>query len=267
MEVNVKIALIQSYIFWEDKDRNMELLKKIIDKQYRCGVKLFLLPEMSFTGFTMNTDDMKENDKFTVGFLEILAKEYNVAIGAGWIRACEGKCENHYSIVTPEGEIADYGKIHPFTYGEEDDYYKGCNSIVKCEFEEFKMGIQICYDMRFQDIFMKAAKDVDLVIVPANWPAARAMHWNTLLRARAIENQVYVAGVNCAGNINGLYYSGDSQLINPDGKNQEFVQELISEYSGYEGICREAKVLIYNIENDVNKYREDFPVLRDRREI
>ena len=257
----MKIALLQSHIKWEDKVYNIEYFERILEKYSMESVDLFLLPEMSFPGFHMHTDERKEDNMHTLSLLKKMSAKYGVAIGAGYIKSGEEKCENHYAIVTPDGKIADYAKIHPFSFSEENVYYTGGNSIIKCRYKEFEIGIQICYDLRFPDIFMQAAADVDLMVVPANWPAARAEHWNTLLRARAIENQVYVAGINCAGDIGGLYYSGDSAIYNPDGQECECIEYQLS------GNCSEAKILLFNIDNDVQKYREAFLVLKDRKSI
>ena len=90
------------------------------------------------------------------------------------------------------------------------------------------------------------------IIIPANWPAKRAEHWKALLKARAIENQVYIFAANCQGNIGGIYYSGDSCVINPDGQ----VLEMLSDQEG---------VIVYDLVDDVFLYRKAFPVLKDRR--
>lgn len=111
----------------------------------------------------------------------------------------------------------------------------------------------LCYDLRFPEIFQIASKKADVILVPANWPEARTEHWKCLLRARAIENQVYIFGINCVGKNNGLNYSGHSCIIDPNGK-------VLEELSDREG------VLSFELKNDVKKIRDGFPVKRDRRE-
>lgn len=250
------VALVQSKTLWEDKEGNIKKMEKVISRYQH--VDLYLFPEMSLSGFSPNIDKFKENEKDTVYRTQIIAEKYKTAIGVGWTKACGEMCENHYSIVTPEGEIMDYAKIHPFSPGGEDNHCLGGREIKLCRYKGFNIGVQICYDLRFADTFLMAAEEADFIIVPANWPAQRREHFQCLLQARAIENQIYVAGVNCGGHIGGIYYSGDSGIYNPDGVK---CKRLLSDVNPK---CNEEKVLIYDIENDVKKFRESFPVLRDR---
>ena len=256
----MKIALGQLKIFWEDKKANMEKLK-ICLKQL-SDVDLFLMPEMSLTGFSMNTEKTKENKKETVCQIRELARQYDIAIGVGWVKDLGTTCENHYSIISPEGELLDYAKLHPFSYGEESLYFTGGDTLPLCSYKGFEIGVQICYDLRFPEPFQILSQKADLIVVPANWPAARRDHWDTLLRARAIENQVYIAGINCAGSMGGQYYSGDSVLYRPDGTKVQAGRNILS---GKEAIPEEA-VFVYEIDNQIRKYRESFPVKKDRRE-
>lgn len=256
----MKIALGQLKIFWEDKEANLSRLKEYLEELPE--VELLLLPEMSLTGFSMNTERTKECKKETVDQIRELAKQYHTAIGVGWVKDLETICENHYSIVSPEGELLDYAKLHPFSYGEESLHFVGGDRLPLCAYQDFQIGVQICYDLRFPEPFQILSKKADLIVVPANWPASRREHWDTLLRARAIENQVYIAGVNCAGNMGGQYYSGDSVLYGPDGTRVSAKRKSIP---GKEEIPEEA-VFVYEIDNQSRKYREDFPVKKDRRE-
>lgn len=250
------VALIQSKTLWEDKEGNLEKMEKVISRYQH--VDLYLFPEMGLTGFSPDIGKFKEYGKETVDRAGEIAEKYGTAIGIGWTKACGDMCENHYSIVTPKEEILDYAKIHPFAPGGEDKYCLGGREIKLCRYKGFNIGVQICYDLRFPDTFLEAAEEADMVIVPANWPAQRAEHFQCLLQARAIENQVYVAGVNCGGHIGGIYYSGDSGIYNPDGVK---CKRLLTESNPE---CSEEKVLIYDLENDVKKFRESFQVRRDR---
>ncbi len=250
------IALVQAKTIWENVDANIKKIEKIISRYQ--NVDLYLFPEMSVSGFSMNTDRFKEEEKTTVSRVMEMAGEFNTAVGVGWVKAGDVLCENHYTIVTGEEELLDYTKIHPFGYAEEDLHFAGGREIKKCRYKGFNIGVQICYDLRFGDVFSMAAKDTDLVVVPANWPAVRAEQFECLLQARAIEHQIYVAGVNCAGNIGGIYYSGDSDVFNPEGARCKKL--LVDEMKE----CAEEKVLIYHIENDITKFREAFPVRQDR---
>lgn len=254
----MRIALVQTHIYWENKEKNRSFMEKVVKHYGNRDIDIFLFPEMNLTGYTMDMDKIKEKENESIESVKKLASKYNAAIGIGWIKDCDEYCENHYSLITPSGAVADYTKMHPFSIVGENEKCKGGRTITKCNYKGFSIGMQLCYDLRFPDTFMKAAEDVDMVIVPANWPAARNVHWNTLLKARAIENQVYVAGVNCAGNIGGVYYSGDSAIYNPDG-NQCFCKPIKISRA-----CNEAQIMIYDIENDVTRFRTAFPVLNDR---
>lgn len=256
----MRIALGQIRIIWEDKEANLRKAEACLKLLREQGTDLFLLPEMSFTGFSMETDRTKETEKETVKAVHMLAEKYGITIGAGWVKDAGARCENHYSIVSPKGEILDYAKLHPFSYSKEDQYFQGGKRLSVCTVNGMDMGVQICYDLRFPEPFQILSKEADLIVVPANWPAARREHWMCLLRARAIENAAYVAGINCAGQMGGQYYSGDSALYGPDGS-ALFPKRFFPDES-----CPEEQILWYELENDVRMYREHFPVKKDRRE-
>lgn len=256
----MKIALGQLQLFWEDKEKNLKKAETCLELLRERKTDLFLLPEMSLTGFSMHTECTKEAGKETVRRVQGLAEKYRMAIGVGWVKDTGKLCENHYSIVTPEGEILDYAKLHPFRYAGETEYFQGGGSLPVCELGEFRIGVQICYDLRFPEPFQILSEAAGLIVVPANWPKTRREHWKTLLKARAIENMSYVAGVNCAGEIGGLLYSGDSGIYAPDGTELPCETLCLSEE------CPLEQVQIYELENDVCRYREQFPVKEDRRE-
>lgn len=184
----------------------------------------------------------------------VYAKKYNIAIGFGWVQDCGENSENHYTIVSKQGDIlSDYVKIHPFSYLGEDKKFQSGKEIKFFELDNIKFSSFICYDLRFPEIFQIASKRVDAIIVPANWPASRAEHWKCLLKARAIENQVYIIAINCVGEINKLSYSGDSCIIDPN-------ENILLELSNEEGI------LEYDLNNYVHEIRDLFPIKKDRKE-
>lgn len=250
----MKLALYQMNIIWEDKEANYMRVKQRLEIAHERRIELFLLPEMSFTGFSMNTNMTKESDSRTIKRMINYAKHYHMAIGFGWVKDCGEKSENHYTVVNRDGEIlADYAKIHPFSYSGENEKFQGGKDIVAFRLNDIDFSSFICYDLRFPEIFQIASKKAKVFLVPANWPEARSEHWKCLLRARAIENQVYMAAINCVGEINGLGYSGDSCIIDPNGK-------VLAELPKKEG------VLEYDLTDDVQEIRNRFPVKRDRRE-
>ncbi len=245
----MNIALVQSHIIWEERDLNLERFAQIIS--CHPGIDFFLLPEMSFTGFSMNTAKTADYEQKTSAEIKKLAVLNRVSIGFGWVRKSDEKCENVYTIMDSHGRIiSEYVKIHPFSYADEDKYYSGGNEVSVYKLDGIPLSTFICYDLRFPEIFRLVCKDVHAVIIPANWPGKRAEHWKTLLKARAIENQVYIFAVNCVGEMYGQYYSGDSCIINPNG-------DVIKSLSDKEG------VITYDFEDDVEKYRKNFPVLTD----
>lgn len=289
----MKVALYQMNIVWENKDENLKKLEDVLCTFGKRKVDLLLMPETSLTGFSMNTDVTGEENFETVEKVKRLATKYGVAIGVGWVKKInddsndgshakkendksitQRMCENHYSIVGPDeafdfGDedkpdilevpmLLDYAKIHPFSYSGEDKYFVGGDYQDFLFYKDFNISTAVCYDLRFPEIFQTMSKKADMIIVPANWPAARISHWNKLLMARAIENQCYIAGVNCVGMIDGTNYEGGTMMINPLG---EIV--LPDEMIGYDN--NEA-VFIYDLENDVERAREAFPTKSDRRE-
>ena len=249
----MRIAIAQTHIIWEDKHSNIIETKRIIESQAKNRCDLFLFPEMSFTGFSMNTAITQEANHESLSAMRDLAKEKRIAIGFGWVEKNGDKCRNNYTVINCKGDIvSSYAKIHPFSYSEEDKYFSGGDKIVTFSLEDVEFGTFICYDLRFPELFRTVVDRVHAIVIPANWPAKRAEHWKTLLRARAIENQVYIFAANCVGNIGGQYYSGDSCVINPNGD----IEEMISDKEG---------VINYDFYDNVHEIREEFPVLNDRR--
>lgn len=251
----MRIALVQSTILWENKEANYTKAEQVIADSLEKDndIQLFLFPEMSFTGFSMHTDFTAESGRETVEVISVLAKKYHTRIGFGWVRKAGSKSENIYTILNSRGEvISEYVKIHPFSYSGEDKKFSGGTEIVKFSIQGIPFTSFICYDLRFPELFRAVASDVHAIIIPANWPARRSEHWKALLKARAIENQVYMIAINCQGDIGGLYYSGDSCVINPNGD----VLTALSEKNG---------IVSFDLVDDVEEYRKAFPVLRDRK--
>ncbi len=270
----MKIALAQYRIEWEDKEANWEKVNRFCEAAAQKKAGLLCLPEMSLTGFSMNTDVTKETACHCVGggkqkygdsVLKAyeLACRYHIAVGIGWVKACEAFSENHYTLVDRGGVLLDYAKIHPFSYSGEDQYFAGGSSLKGCEIDGVKIGVVICYDLRFGATFQKLADVCDMVLVPANWPGSRSSHWETLLRARAVENQCYVAGINCIGSVGGIDYFGGSGICNPDG--------ALSAPSAQIRVTPEDTLLVYdlgqNVPQQVSACRKAFPVRRDRRDV
>lgn len=249
------IGIVQMDIEWEDIYRNMNKIENFTKEAGEKKIELLLFPEMSLTGFTMNIDKHTFSEKEISNWISKIAVKYSMNIGIGFGVIVDEKGLNKYMIVSNEGNIiADYSKIHPFSYGGEDKkYYKG-NDIISCVLEDINITPFICYDLRFPEIFQIASKKSELICVAANWPKERENHWIILLTARAIENQCYIAGINRVGTGDGIYYNGASMIIDPEGN-------ILNEITYDEGIIKAdiCKEKVINI-------RKSFSLKKDRRE-
>lgn len=255
----MRVALGQIDMVWEDKKASVAKAEKMICDAALQNADIIIFPEMSFTGFSMNLlkTGEKRHASDTVKKMCELSEKYDIAIGFGWAALPEKEGEkgkNVFSVVDNTGKlIAEYEKIHPFTYGGESDVYDGGDKIVSFPFKEHAVSLFVCYDLRFPEIFQAAAKKSDVMFVIANWPQSRNIHWQTLLRARAIETQSYVAGVNCVGEHDGILYSGDSMAVDSIGN-------ILGQISGKEG------VLICELDDRAWGLREKFQTRKDRKE-
>ena len=153
----------------------------------------------------------------------------------------------------PDGTVHRYRKIHPFTYGGEPEHFRAGTDLVTVEIEGLRVSLFVCYDLRFADEFWQLADATDVYLVPANWPTKRRLAWQSLLQARAIENQAYVVGVNRVGDGGGISYCGDSRIVDPLG-------ELLATAAQTESILL-ADVSAAHVAST----RAHFPFLADRR--
>ena len=250
----IRIALAQTAIVWEEKEQNIKKAEEQIKDAVNHRSEAIFFPEMSFTGFSMNTDATKERRDETVRRVQSLARQYRIAVGFGWGRDCGETCENHYTIADCGGRIvSDYTKIHPFSFAGEDLRFRGGSALSYFSLNGIICSTFVCYDLRFPEIFQAASKTAHAIIVPANWPAKRSAHWQTLLRARAIENQVYILAVNCTGDIGGIRCTGGSCVIDPEGT----VRSVLHNGEG---------ILYAELTDDAEDIRRGFPVRHDRRE-
>ncbi len=252
----MKIALVQYSPVWENKSASMEKLKSLLAQT--DAIDLLIFPEMTLTGFTMKSNDFAEElEGESYIFFSSLAKEKKCAILFGMIE--KGKKKNFNTLVHLNNQgkiISTYRKIHPFSYSTEDVFYgKGKNTVVT-KVKGIKIGLSICYDLRFPELYRFYAKDkVHLIVDIANWPDTRVEHWRTLLKARAIENQCYVAGVNRVGNDPKLHYNGFSSVFDPMGK------EIVA-------VENDEKVIVAEMDKTyVNEVRKKLPFLDDMRLI
>nr|WP_199001636.1 amidohydrolase [Flavobacterium sp. ASV13] len=209
----MKIALIQSDLHWEDASVNRKSFESKIN-QIDSSVNLVVLPEMFSTGFTMNASAVAElMDGETVLWLQAIAKQKNFAITGSLIVVENEKYYNRMLFVFPSGEIQYYNKRHLFSFAGEDKFYTAGNDKVIVEYLGWKICLQICYDLRFP-VFARNVENYDLLLYVANWPKVRTNAWDSLLKARAIENLSYVVGVNRIGlDANNYEHVGHSQVV------------------------------------------------------
>lgn len=213
----LKVALIQAATHWHDPASNRQMFSALLD-EVPADAHLALLPEMFSTGFTMASAEVAETmDGPTVSWLraEAAAREL-VLCGSVVIRAGD-VFYNRFLWVPPEGNIAVYDKRHRFRMAGEHEHYSAGAERLVVELRGWRLCPMVCYDLRFP-VWLRNRGDYDALLCVANWPAARQAAWNTLLRARAIENQAYLAAVNIVGTDgNGVEYSGGSAAFAPDG--------------------------------------------------
>jgi predicted amidohydrolase len=214
----MKIAGIQLDITWEDPAANFLRGEELAREAVEGGSTFVVFPEMFNTGFSMEAELVAGFAEETRSFLSRLSEELGVFVLAGYGEPAAPRPANACSIFDPTGtEILHYTKIHPFSMAGEDEAFLAGEMVSTVEVEGIRVTPFICYDLRFPEIFRGAAVGTDLFCVLANWPDPRRRHWSLLLRARAIENQAYVLGVNRSGEGGGLHYTGDSALIDPMG--------------------------------------------------
>jgi predicted amidohydrolase len=252
----VKVAAIQHDIVWEEPERTREQVRPMIADAAAQGAQLIVLSEMYATGFSMNPDRIAEDEGGpNEQFLVDQAVEHDAHVAASVAqRGPDGRFRNNAILASPEGHVAArYAKIHPFSYAGEHEAYAAGADFVTVPVADLRVSLFVCYDLRFADEFWALAEQTDLYLVPANWPQPRHEHWRALLRARAIENQAYVLGVNRVGAAKDLEHVGGSALIDPMGR------------ALFEG-DREPAVLIADADSTaVREIRASFPFLADRR--
>lgn len=223
----LNITIVQNDLKWEDKKANLESFEKKISN-HQEKMEIVLLPEMFSTGFSMKPSVHAETmDGETVQWMKRVAKEKKIIL-AGSLMIKEN--EHYYNRLVwmlPNGELGYYDKRHLFAYAGEDEHYTSGTKRLIASVKGWKINLLVCYDLRFpvwarQTVPMTEDDDsaeYDVLVYVANWPEKRVHAWKTLLQARAIENQCYVAGVNRVGDdANGNHYTGDSMIVDPLGK-------------------------------------------------
>lgn len=251
----MRIALLQLDIQWENKTENFNRVRSLVEKIKNEKVDLLVVPELFSTGYTMNSRALAENlDGETPSFLSRLAIEHQINVLGSFIERTELKPKNSAILFDKDGkELLHYSKIHLPSFLEENKNYTAGNKISICELNGQRIGVFICYDLRFPEVFRIIAEEVGCVFVIANWPTERVEAWDSLLKARAIENQLYIVGVNRVGSSPTSNYPGHSAIIDPLGNRVAYAKE------------NEEDVLIVEIDfSFVRIVRDKLTVLKDR---
>jgi predicted amidohydrolase len=249
---NLKVSILQSDLFWEDVDANLAAFTEKF-KHLNSKTDLVVMPEMFASGFTM-----KAKEKIAESYNNVLvwmldASKTGTFVLMGSTIYCEkGKYYNRFIVAQPDGSLEFYDKRHLFSMGAENNHFTPGKDYIIVDVKGWKVRPFVCYDLRFP-VWCRNTDAYDIAIFSANWPEARREAWMTLLKARAIENQAYVLGVNCVGKDgNNLVYSGDAAIYNYLGE-KEMACEPHKD-------CFITKEISYE---RLYTFRNNFPVLND----
>ncbi len=252
----MKVAAIQHDIVWENPAATIESLRAPVAAAADEGAHLIVLSEMFSTGFSMAAERVAEAPEGpSASFLFDQAASTGSWLVASIPTVMPGVKlpQNVLTVASPDGGVHRYAKIHPFSYTGEDQHYAAGEEFLTLVIEGVRCSFFVCYDLRFADEWWALAPQTECYVVPANWPGVRREHWMALLRARAIENQAFVVGVNRVGDGDGVAYAGDSQIIDPFGQ--------IVANGGDSKVTVTAEVTAER----VAEVRAQFPFLQDRR--
>lgn len=256
----LKISFVQSKLFWQDINSNLTYLEQKINEIHQ-DTDLIVLPEMFSTGFSMQTNQAEPFGGDAFKWMSRVSKEKNAAVVGSIMTQENGLAYNRLIWMFPEGNYHSYDKRHLFRMANENESFTAGKKRLIVQFKGWNICPLICYDLRFpvwsRNQVTNDGLAYDLLIYVANWPERRALAWNSLLPARAIENQAFVLGVNRVGSDgNGISYSGDSGLFNYLGEKINLANRFMEKIETVE-ISK----------SDLLKYREAFPAYADADEF
>lgn len=249
---DLHVGLIQTELIWEDPDSNLEMFTAKLN-QLPKKTDLAVLPEMFTTGFSMNPEKLAEPPGGkTLQWMQKMASERDMALTGSLVIKDHNNYYNRLYVVFPDGSYKQYDKRHLFRMGEENKHYTAGQNKIIFTLKGWRMLPLICYDLRFP-VWSRNRGDYDALLYVANWPEPRRHVWQSLLVARALENQAYVVGLNRIGEDGqGLSYAGDSMVVHPKG-------HIISETQPH--TRSEERVTLSA--DDLARFREKFPVGKD----
>ena len=247
----LNVTIVQSPLSWHDAEANRATFSQIIGNLTE-STDIIVLPEMFTTGFSMDAPDLAEStDGPSAKWMQQMAKDSAAAVCGSLIIVDHGEYFNRFFFIQADGVVATYDKRHLFRLADEQHYYSQGGERIVFEHKGFRICPMICYDLRFP-IWSRNRDDYDLLIYVANWPSRRQLAWDTLLRARAIENLAFVAGVNRTGRDgNDLPYEGGSTVI-------DFKGEPIANLGNEDGVA----TVSLNIK-ELETFRERFAFQKD----
>lgn len=248
----IKIAGLNLAISWKNKEANF----RTIENEFASiEADLFLLPEMFSTGFCMEAEEVADRNEESLTWMKSFAKTKNSAVAGSVSVEENGKFYNRFYFVFPDGNFEYYDKRHLFSYSGEDKIYTAGTERKIIDYKGFKILLQVCFDLRFP-VFSRNQNDYDAILYVANWPKSRVDAWKSLLKARSIENQAFLFGLN---------------RIGTDGYNLEYEESSLVYFpDGREISVRKNNLIIteWNLD-ELKEFRSKFPFLneRDRFEI
>ena len=252
----MKIAAAQMDIAWHNRRANHAKIRHMAEAAKARGVDLVIFPEMCATGFSMDSHVTAEPlDGPTPTLFRNLARDLHLAVVGGFALDTQGERPRNVSLsVDSQGrDLALYAKIHLIGLLNEDRYYNPGNHTVSFHVAGAEVSCLICYDLRFPEVFRSLAERCSMIVVIASWPSVRQSHWDILLPARAVENQIYVTGVNRVGQGGGHLFTGGSAIIDPAGR--------VLAHAGN----RETLLIAEIDPQQVKEIRSAMPFLKDRR--
>jgi omega-amidase len=255
--MTIRISLAQMNISLGNPVENYEKGISFINRASNEGCSLILFPELWTTGYDLtNIKAYSRSNQAILNQLKFVAKNQHISIGGSYIFRKENRFFNSFIIINTDGDFCPiYNKLHLLKLFNEDLYFSAGDQIQVNTFKWGTTGLAICYDLRFPEMFRKMALNpVDIILLVAEWPTKRIEHWRTLVRARAIENQVFLAAVNCVGTQGKESFGGCSCIISPSG-------QILAEANPEQEILIISEINI----DSINEYRKSMNILQDCR--
>lgn len=248
----ITFSILQVNCLLDQFESNFENVKQYLLKLPEVDKHLVVLPELWTSGFTENLDQADLANREILSRLQLIAQEKNLLIAGSYIKKENEGFYNQLVIISPDNQIATYNKNHLFPQLNEFTNFKQGKKLSILHIWNIKIGMAICYDLRFPEIFRSYAyHNVEICILPAQWPQKRINHFNVLLQARAIENQMIMISANICGKINNTQFGGNSSIVDHLGVIQKKLENQESFSSSQIEI------------DNVYKWRTEFPVLEN----